>query len=201
ACKIHNCIIETSSPEIPVLDGSSAPIVQAIVDAGTKQQDTIQPFIEILQPVQVVHENKAAALLPRPKSKNVELVVAVEVDFRQKNLPREWLSLPLEKFSTIAAARTFTFREDIEQLWAMKLAQGGSLDNAVVFQDGKPLNPEGLRHDIEWVQHKALDCFGDLALAGMPMHATFTSICPGHALTHELLNKLMKSPSSYRVVE
>ncbi|OQR82764.1 UDP-3-O-(3-hydroxymyristoyl) glucosamine N-acyltransferase [Achlya hypogyna] len=203
AAGVHNCIVETSGPELPVFDGSSQPILSAIAAAGTEEQAALQPYIEILSPVQVRHKDKAATLAPRPAVREgtaPELTVSVEVDFRHKALPREWLSLPLTAFPTIAAARTFTFREDIEQLQAMQLAQGGSLDNAVVFEQGAPLNPDGLRHPSEWVQHKALDCFGDLALAGMPLHGHYSAICPGHALTHDLLLALFADPSSYRVV-
>ncbi|KDO28858.1 UDP-3-O-[3-hydroxymyristoyl] N-acetylglucosamine deacetylase [Saprolegnia parasitica CBS 223.65] len=200
AARIHNCIVETSGPELPVFDGSSQPILAAIAAVGPEEQAALQPFIEVLRPVSVVHKDKAAHLVPRPLASAPELVVSVEVDFRHKGLPRNWLSVPLDEFDAIASARTFTFRDDIAQLQKMDLARGGSLDNAVVFDEGTPLNPDGLRHPIEWVQHKALDCFGDLALAGMPLHGHYTGICPGHALTHELLLALFASSDNYRVV-
>ena len=146
ASRIHNCIVETSGPELPVFDGSSQPILTAIAAVGAEEQAPMQPYIEVLRPVSVVQKDKAAYLVPRPLASAPELIVSVEVDFRHKGLPRTWLSVPLDDFEAIANARTFTFREDIAQLQKMDLARGGSLDNAVVFDEGTPLNADGLRY-------------------------------------------------------
>ncbi|KAF0686668.1 Aste57867_21510 [Aphanomyces stellatus] len=199
ASGVSNVFVEVSGPEVPILDGSSAPFVDAIARAGVDDQDAAQSVLTIRRPVQVVHADKAAYLLPRPSK---ELVVSVEVDFAHKGLPRQWMDLPLSAFHSVAAARTFTFEDEITHLQSMGLAKGGSLENAVVFGKSRkcaPLNPDGLRFDDEWVRHKALDAFGDLALAGMPIHGHYVGIRPGHALTHQVLDALFADPSNYMI--
>ncbi|RLO02864.1 hypothetical protein DYB28_006046, partial [Aphanomyces astaci] len=209
AAGVSNVHVDVTGPEVPILDGSSAGFVDALVRAGVHDQDAPQSILTVLRPVQVesTHElhprtnsvlkaDKAASLLPRPSQ---ELTVSVEVDFPGK-LPRQWTHLSLADFATVASARTFTFHQDIDRLHAMGLAKGGSLDNAIVFNDhGTPLNPDGLRFPDEWSRHKALDVVGDLALAGMPIHGHYVGIRPGHALTHELLHALFQDPRNYNI--
>ncbi|ETV94315.1 UDP-3-O-[3-hydroxymyristoyl] N-acetylglucosamine deacetylase [Aphanomyces invadans] len=197
AAEITNIHVDVSGPEIPILDGSSAGFLDALERAGVDEQGSPQSVLTILRPVQVVQADKAAYLLPRPTS---ELTISVEVDFPGR-LPRQWTHLDLSEFGRrVASARTFTFRQDIDRLHAMGLAKGGSLSNAVVFDErGVPLNPDGLRFPDEWSRHKALDVVGDLALAGLPIHGHYVGIRPGHALTHELLHALFADHDNFSI--
>ncbi|CAK4660489.1 hypothetical protein LEN26_002185 [Aphanomyces euteiches] len=198
ASGITNVVVDVAGPEIPILDGSSQGFLEAIASSGAIEQDNPQQVLYIRQPVKVVKENKAAYLLPRPTQ---ELTLSTEVDFTHKNLPRQWISLALSEFqSKVGSARTFTFEDEVALLQAHGLAKGGGLHNAVVLdKNGKPINSEGLRFEDEWVRHKALDVVGDLALAGHPIAGHYVGICPGHALTHELLDALFANPANYSI--
>lgn len=230
AARVTNALVElTGGAEMPILDGSSLAFVDAVDEAGVQElRGHAQRVLRVERPVQVLLEDKAAWLLPLPKRLGAETVsvptlrVAVQVNFAHKGLGTTECSFTLGADpdanlaafrAQIAPARTFTFEDEIAQLRAHGLARGGSLDNAVVFRDpaavtpetparDRVLNAEGLRFPgDEWTRHKLLDCIGDLALAGLPLHGCFFATSPGHALTHELLRELFRDPGNYSELE
>jgi len=198
-CGIDNAVVALDGPEVPVLDGSSAPFVFLIDCAGRNRQDAPRQAIEILRRVRV--ENGEAFAELRPGGQALDL--ALSIDFTAKAIGRQALSLSLtgEGFrGTLADARTFTMLEEIEALQASGLAQGGSLDNAVVVDGARVLNPGGLRSADEFVRHKMLDAVGDLALAGAAIHGRFVTHRGGHALNNRVLRKLFSDDRAWRMV-
>lgn len=206
--------------EVPIMDGSSLPFLQAIQQVGLQNQSVRLPYIRIDRPVQVLLPDKGAWLLPLPFTMQKPILdMTIHVDFVHKGLGTHIHrfildhcinSKSLSTFTTeIAPARTFTFEDEIDRMRLNNLALGGSLDNAVVFQNPvmdsnmkiRVLNPQGLRMEREWVQHKVLDCIGDLGLTGIPIHGQFIARCPGHSLTHKLLETCMKDTENYSVIK
>ncbi|KAL4088121.1 hypothetical protein PRIC1_012551 [Phytophthora ramorum] len=223
ASRITNAFIDfeedCSSVELPVLDGSSVEYVDGIRRVGVEeQQDAELHYLRIKRPVQVFKQDKAAWLLPIPDqlgssstaSHAPTLHMSVQVNFEHKQLGSTFCRFTLSSdpdatldnfYQNVAAARTFTFEDEIQWMQANGLARGGSLDNAVVFsKHGQVLNEDGLRFPDEWARHKMLDCIGDIGLAGLPLHGYFFATSPGHALTHELLRELFKDPENYEKV-
>ncbi|MDH5749839.1 MAG: UDP-3-O-acyl-N-acetylglucosamine deacetylase, partial [Rhodospirillales bacterium] len=162
---IDNAIIEVSGPEVPIMDGSSAPFVFLIECAGTIKQDAPRRVIRILEPVVLEAEGQSVSLLP-----DDSFSIDFEIDFDSPAISRQTISVGLENEGVFKAelsrARTFGFLHEVEQMWAAGLAQGGSLDNAVVVSGDRVLNEDGLRFGDEFVRHKVLDALGDLYLAG-----------------------------------
>lgn len=198
-CGIDNVVIALDGGEIPVLDGSSAPFVFLIECAGRRMQDEPRQAIEVLRTIRV--ESGAAFAELRPGGATLDM--ALSIDFPASAIGRQALSLSLtpQGFrSALSNARTFVMLHEIEALQAAGLAQGGSLENAVVVDDGRVLNPGGLRAPDEFVRHKMLDAVGDLALAGAPLHARFVAHRGGHALNNLLLRALFADRSAWRTV-
>ncbi|RLN73243.1 hypothetical protein BBO99_00009489 [Phytophthora kernoviae] len=216
-----DCRDGSDSVELPVLDGSSAMYMERIRQVGVEDQDAEFKYLRIKRPVQVLKQDKAAWLLPMPEDLSSSpgnfqaptLQMNVQVNFEHKQLGTTFCRFTLgggdpdftldEFYREIAAARTFTFEDEIEWMQANGLARGGSLDNAVVFskdKQGTVLNRDGLRFSDEWTRHKMLDCIGDIGLAGLPLHGYFFATSPGHALTHDLLRELFKDPENYEQV-
>ena len=190
-CGIDNAVVEVDGPEPPILDGSAAPFVFLLDCAGIVAQDAPRPTIEVRRPVRVSDGDAFAEL--RPPARQPGLDMAMSIDFAAAAIGRQALSLRLtpESFRReLARARTFTLAEEIDQLRAAGLAQGGSLDNAVVVDQARVLNPAGLRMPDEFVRHKLLDAVGDLALAGAPLRGRFIAHRSGHALNNRLLQAL-----------
>ena len=131
------------------------------------------------------------------------LTLSADVDFSERGLPRSTVETSIDQFAKdIAASRTFTFEQDIDQLWRAGLAKGGSLDCALFFDDaGAPVNSGGLRFPDEWARHKLLDCIGDLALAGRPLHAHYHGVRPGHSLNVALVEELLSCEENYTTVD
>ena len=204
---IDNAIVELDGPEVPIMDGSAAPFSFLLECAGTAVLDTPRKTIEILQTVRATDGDAFAELRPfdlavtraaRPEVPTLDLEVAI--DFPDAAIGRQKLSMRLtpENFREIVApARTFGRLGDVEKLHAMGLAKGGSLDNAVVVDGAKVLNPGGLRMEKEFAAHKLLDAVGDLALAGVALHGRFVANRPGHALTNKLLRALFARQSAW----
>jgi UDP-3-O-[3-hydroxymyristoyl] N-acetylglucosamine deacetylase len=194
---VDNAVVETSGPEIPALDGSARPFVEAISEAGIKTLQAPRRRLTVLEPVRVSERDCYAELLPAADGLSLD----VEIDFpgvigRQ----RRSLLLTAQSFSNeLAGARTFGFVKDAEHLWKTGLALGASLENTVVLDDHGVLNPDGLRFADEFVRHKMLDAVGDLALAGAPIVGCFRSRRGGHKLNHALVERLMATPSAYRL--
>nr|WP_321983785.1 UDP-3-O-acyl-N-acetylglucosamine deacetylase [uncultured Lichenicoccus sp.] len=198
-CLVDNAIIEVDGPEIPVLDGSAAPLVFLIDCAGRREQQGSRSMIEVLKRVRV-EEGEAFAEL-RPASQPC-LSLSLSIAFPARAIGRQAYSMTLTEraFRTeVADCRTFTMLGEIEALRASGLAQGGSLDNAVVVDDARVVNPAGLRRRDEFVRHKLLDAVGDLALAGQPIRGAFIGHRSGHGLNNRLLHALMSDQSAWRL--
>ncbi len=210
-CGIDNALIEVDGPELPALDGSAAHLVFLIDCAGIVAQDAPRRTIEVVRTVRVSDGEAFAELRPARRMPGAAshagaqggLELSMSIAFAAAAIGRQSLSLRLtpESFRReLARARTFALAEDIEGLRAAGLARGGSLDNAVVVDAARVLNPGGLRMADEFVRHKLLDAVGDLALAGAPLSATFTAHRSGHALTNRLLRALMGNAAAWRMV-
>ena len=198
AAGIGNIVIEVDAPELPVLDGSAEPWLFLLDCAGAATLDATRVEIEILRPVRV-EDGEAFAEL-RPGSAGC-LELSVAIDFDAPAIGRQSLSLSLcgDAFREVARARTFTQAHEIAGLRAAGLAQGGTLDNAIVVDGDSVLNPAGLRMRDEFVRHKLLDAVGDLALAGV-LRGRFIGYRSGHALNNRVLHALFADAANWRAV-
>jgi UDP-3-O-[3-hydroxymyristoyl] N-acetylglucosamine deacetylase len=196
---IDNLIVEVDGPEVPILDGSSAPFVQVLMNAGVAPQRAVQRVIRILEPIEVRMGAKSAALTPPESFDGLDLDVTIRFADRAIGVQRRRVHLTSHSFLTeIADARTFGFLADVEIMRAAGLGLGASMDNAVVVDAGRVVNPEGLRFDDEFVRHKMLDAIGDLALAGAPICGRFVADQPGHALNARLVRAMLDTPEAWR---
>ena len=187
ACGIDNAVVALDGPEVPVLDGSAAPFVFLIGCAGTVEQDAPARFLDVRKPVRVSDGPSFIELRPAHTG---GFEISVSIDFPAAAIGRQSLSLSVTEASfraDLARARTFAMAEDIAGLQSAGLALGGSLDNAVVVDGERVLNPAGLRMPDEFVRHKLLDLVGDLALAPGRLRARLVAHRPGHALNNRLL--------------
>lgn len=200
---IDNARIDVDGPELPILDGSAAPFLFLIDCAGIVAQTACRSRIEMLRPVRVEDGEAYAELLPESYDGKGALDMAMSIEFAAAAIGRQALSLTLSKDSfrnELADARTFALACDIAQLHAAGLALGGSLQNAVVVDGAKVLNPAGLRMKDEFVRHKLLDAVGDLALAGVPIVGRFVAHRSGHSLNNRLLRALFSDGTAWRRV-
>jgi UDP-3-O-[3-hydroxymyristoyl] N-acetylglucosamine deacetylase len=199
---IDNALVTLDGPELPILDGSAAPWLFLIDCAGVAEQmEAPRRSIEVLRRVRVDDGACWAELLPPARHGGLEM--AVTIDFSAAAIGRQSATLRLtpETFRRqVARARTFALAEDVGALHAAGLAQGGSLENAVVVDGSRVMNPDGLRMKDEFVQHKLLDAVGDLALASAPLLARFRAHRPGHALHNRLLRALFADDAAWREV-
>lgn len=194
---IDNATVILDGPEVPILDGSAQPFIEGFEKAGLVAQEADRKAIRILKPVEVRDdEGRVARFEP-----DVSSVFEFFIDFDNDVIGEQSFVFELmdaDDFKTqLANCRTFTRLKDVELLMAAGLIKGGGLDNAVVFDDHKVLNPEGLRRHDEPVRHKILDAIGDVALAGAPIIGRFVSEKGGHALTNKLLHALFAQPQAY----
>ena len=195
-CGIDNLYVEVEGSELPIMDGSAAPFVFLIECAGIVEQDAPRRVIEILKPVRVEDEDRQAELSPGDG-----FSVDFEIEFESDAIGRQDMTVDLVNGmfkGELSRARTFGFIEEVDQLRAMGLALGGSLDNAVVVSGNEVLNEDGLRYKDEFVRHKILDCVGDLYLAGAPIIGHFKGHRSGHALNHSILRSLLADQGSWR---
>ncbi len=196
---IDNCRVELSAEEVPIMDGSAGPFVFLIQSAGIAEQSSAKKFIQITKEVTVEEDGKRATFLPfegfkvgftidfdHPVFKNRSQVASI--DFSSTSFVKE-----------VSRARTFGFMRDIERLRSMNLALGGSVDNAIVVDEYKVLNEDGLRYEDEFVKHKILDAIGDLYLLGNSLIGEFKGHKSGHDLNNKLLHKLMDTPDAWEV--
>jgi UDP-3-O-[3-hydroxymyristoyl] N-acetylglucosamine deacetylase len=198
-CGIDNAIVEINGPEVPVMDGSSAPFVFLVECAGVKLLDAPRLAIKIDKPIMTGDDKKHISIRPEEA-----FSVSFEIDFDDSPMAHQQLSLRLVNgaFKTeIARARTFGFAHEVDALRKAGLARGGSLDNAVVINGNKVLNGDGLRYSDEFVRHKILDCVGDLYLAGAPIIGAVDALRSGHALNNCLLRTLFDNPDAWSYVE
>ncbi len=197
---VDNATIEVDGPEMPIMDGSAAPFVDAIDQAGIVQQNAPRRFIEILKTVQVTLGESFGELRPHAGGFRAEL----EIDFVNTPIGRQAYAFDLSADSfrrDICRARTFGRMGDVNKLWSAGYALGASLENSVVVDETRVLNTEGLRYADECVRHKVLDVVGDLALAGLPLIGLYRSVRGGHKLNHAVLTALMADRHAWRVVE
>jgi UDP-3-O-[3-hydroxymyristoyl] N-acetylglucosamine deacetylase len=196
---IDNAVVEVDGPEPPILDGSAAPFVFLLDCAGIAMQDAPRGTIEIRRPVRVQDGGAVAALYPGSTGLEMEL----SIDFAATAIGRQALSLHLtaDNFRReLAHARTFTLVDEVDTMRAAGMAQGGSLDNAVVVDQARVLNPAGLRAPDEFVRHKLLDAVGDLALAGAPLVGRFVAHRSGHGLNNRLLRALFADRAAWQEI-
>ena len=199
-CGVQNVLIEIDGPEVPVLDGSSAQFVTALVSAGLQRLNAPVRAIEVLQTVEVSNGLATARLEPAES-----LHIDFHIDFAEQAsvIGRQNKTLNMANGAFVrelSDSRTFCLQKDVDVMRENGLALGGSVNNAVVVDGDKVLSPGGLRHPDEAVRHKMLDALGDLALAGSPLLARYIGHRAGHALTNKLLHKLFSTPGAYRVV-
>ena len=200
-CGVDNVLVELDGPEVPVLDGSSSPFVFLIDCAGVVEQAALARSVTVLRTVQVTDGDAFAELRP---TGGPGLDMTVSIAFEAAAIGRQALSLQLDETAfrnELAAARTFAMAGDIAGLQAAGLARGGSLDNAVVVDGGRVLNPAGLRMADEFVRHKMLDLVGDLALAGAALNGRVAAHRPGHGLNNRLLRALFADPANWCLAE
>jgi UDP-3-O-[3-hydroxymyristoyl] N-acetylglucosamine deacetylase len=196
---VDNAVVDIDGGEAPILDGSSLPVVEAIRRAGIRQHGSRRRTLVVTSPVSVEHCGGWAKLEPCD-----HLEIDAEIDFddaaigRQRFLYRHGAGA-FER--ELAAARTFCLMRDVEAMQNAGLALGGSLNNAIVVENGAVLNDGGLRLEREFVRHKVLDCLGDLYLLGMMMRGRMTASRPGHAMCAKLITALWESPASFQIVE
>lgn len=197
---IDNVIIDIDGNEVPVLDGSAGPFVEAFDQAGIVQQSVKRRYIRILKPVRI--ESGASWAEFRP---HIGTRFEVEIDFESKAIGRQFYAAEVtpELFrKDIARARTFGFMKDVERLWAAGYALGSSLENSVVIgDDDRVINMEGLRYPNEFVRHKMLDAMGDLSLAGARFIGCFRSYRGGHKLNAQALRRLLSDRTAFEIVE
>ena len=196
---VDNARIEVSGPEVPIMDGSSAPFVFLIQCAGVREQRKAKRVLRVTKRVEIKDGSKRCALYPAAGFKISYLLDydhpllrqrKVKVDFSRQAYTRE-----------ISRARTFGFLHEVEALQKAGLALGGSLENAIVLDTHRVVNEGGLRYKDECVRHKILDTLGDLSLSGYPIVGAFEGECTGHEMNHRLVTTLLADSSSYRIEE
>lgn len=194
---IDNAYINVNAPEIPIMDGSAAPFVFLVQSAGVTEQNAPKRFIRILKPVRVEDNGKFVQLLPY---EGYKVSFTIDFDHPVFNDKPQTVTFDLSGTSyvkEVCRARTFGFLSDYEKLRENDLAKGGSLDNAIVVDDYRVLNEDGLRFDSEFVTHKVLDAIGDLYLLGKPLIGAFEGYKSGHELNNRLLRELMKRQDAW----
>lgn len=196
---IDNVLIEIDSGEVPIMDGSSKPFIDAIDEVGIRELGAPRRFIKVLKPVRVEDGQALGELAPHNGFR-----LDVEIDFDTPFIGRQRIELDVNPGSfrqELARARTFGFMKDVEGLWAAGLALGASLENTVAIGEDRIINQEGLRFPDEFVRHKALDAVGDLALAGAPLLGRYRSRRGGHRLNSLVLKALLADRDAWTVVE
>jgi UDP-3-O-[3-hydroxymyristoyl] N-acetylglucosamine deacetylase len=197
---IDNAYVDVSAAEVPIMDGSAGPFVFLIQSAGIEEQSSAKRFIKILEPIEIRHDDKWARFEPYDGFK-----VSFKIDFNHPVF-KSHTSYASVDFSTtsflkeVSRARTFGFMRDLEMLRDRNLVLGGSMDNAVVLDDYRVLNEDGLRYEDEFVKHKVLDAIGDLYLLGHGLIGAYSGFKSGHELNNLLLRKLLDTPSAWEEV-
>jgi UDP-3-O-[3-hydroxymyristoyl] N-acetylglucosamine deacetylase len=201
---LDNLFVDITAEEVPILDGSAASFVFLLQSAGIALQNAPKHFMRVLDTVEVSEGQGAARKWARLSPHNgYKLSFEIEFDHPAVDATGQRVVFDTDGGSyvrDIARARTFGFTKDVEAMRANGLALGGGLDNAIVMDDYKILNSEGLRYDDEFVKHKILDAMGDLYLLGRPLLAAYSAFRSGHALNNRLLRELLSRPEAYEVV-
>lgn len=197
---IDNAIVEVSAPEVPIMDGSAGPFVFLIQSAGIEEQNAPKKFIRIKKELKVEDGDKTARLLPFDGFK-----VSFKIDFDHPVFRNRKVDAEIDFSSTsfvkeVSRARTFGFMHEVEYLRSQGLAKGGSFDNAIIVDEYRILNEDGLRYEDEFVKHKILDAIGDLYLLGHSLIGEFSAYKSGHALNNQTLRALLKQPECWEFV-
>ena len=197
---VDNAYVDLDGPEVPIMDGSAAPFVLLLQQAGIVEQPAAKKFLRIKHPVEVTEGDKWARFEPYEGYR-----LSFSIDFKHPVIDRSTQSVTVDFAETsylkeIGRARTFGFMHDIENLRENGLALGGGLDNAVVLDEFRVLNAEGLRFADEFIRHKLLDAVGDLYLLGKPLLAAFSAHKSGHALNNKLLRALLADATASETV-
>jgi UDP-3-O-[3-hydroxymyristoyl] N-acetylglucosamine deacetylase len=196
---VDNALIEIDSAEVPIMDGSAAPFVEAIDEVGLTELEAPRRYLKVLKPIRVEDGGAFGELTPYNG-----FHLDIEIDFETKLIGTQKIALDVNPGAfrrELSRARTFGFMKDVERLWAAGLALGASLENTVAIGDDRIINREGLRYADEFVRHKALDAVGDLALAGAPILGAFRSRRGGHRLNALVLKTLFADPDAWTMVE
>ena len=197
---VDNLYVDLSSGEVPIMDGSAGPFVFLLQSAGIEEQPAAKKFIRILQPVEVSAGDKSARFAPHHGFK-----IEFSIDFDHPVFENSAKSVCVDFATTsyvreVSRARTFGFMHEVEWMRGQGLALGGSLDNAIVLDEYRVLNNDGLRYEDEFVKHKVLDAIGDLYLLGHPVIGMFAAHKSGHALNNALLRRLLEQPQAWEYV-
>jgi len=197
---IDNAYVDVTAPEVPIMDGSAGPFVFLLQSAGIEEQVAAKQFIRIKKPVRIQDDDKWVQFEPWDGFK-----VSFSIDFDHPSLRKSTQTACVD-FSTtsfvkeVSRARTFGFMRDLEMLRAAGLARGGGLDNAIVMDNYRVLNEDGLRYEDEFVKHKVLDAIGDLYLLGHPLIGAFSAHKSGHALNNRILRTLMADQDAWELI-
>ncbi|MGD0845647.1 MAG: UDP-3-O-acyl-N-acetylglucosamine deacetylase [Geobacteraceae bacterium] len=198
-CGIDNVHVDINGPEVPIMDGSAAPFVKWIEEAGIKALGKTRKYLVVKRPVTITEGDKKVTIIPSRYFR-----ISFDMRFNHPVVNNQFRTVKLNEavFSKdISPARTFGFLAEVETLKANGLAQGGSLENAVVIGNDGILNQEGLRFEDEFVRHKILDAIGDLSLAGYYIIGHVKAFKSGHDLNHKLVCKLLEERESWKLVE
>ena len=196
---VDNLLIEIDSEEVPILDGSSKNFVEAINSVGLQISE--QPIKIIIIDKEVVYKEGKKSISFKPSK--ISLEIDFEINFKNEliNTQKNYINIYMDDLSDMYNSRTFCLFEDIEKLKNLNLAKGGSLDNAIVVKQNEILNREKLRNEKEFVNHKILDCLGDLYLSGFKMIGKITSCQGGHNITNLGLRKLLSNNENFSIIE
>jgi UDP-3-O-[3-hydroxymyristoyl] N-acetylglucosamine deacetylase len=201
---IDNLYVDITAEEVPILDGSASSFVFLLQSAGIVEQNAPKRFLRVLKTVQV-SEGEGANIKWAKLEPFHGYKLSFEIDFRHPAVDQTGQQVVFDMSEgvysrDIARARTFGFTKDVEMMRANGLALGGGLDNAIVMDDYKVLNADGLRYDDEFVKHKILDAMGDLYIVGKPLLAAYSAFRSGHAMNNQLLRALLAQPDAYEIV-
>jgi len=195
---IDNAVVEIDAAELPIMDGSARPFVELLKNVGARTQGKTKKLLVVKKKVGVSEGEGSAMFLPSP-----EFRITYDIEFKHKDIGAQSYQFKLSDVSyekEICAARTFGFLRDVEYLQAKGLALGGSLKNAIVLDENRIINKEGLRFPDEFVRHKILDSLGDLSLLGLPIIGHFVAAKSGHRLNNLLLKELLLHQESWEIV-
>ncbi len=197
---IDNAIIEVSAPEVPIMDGSAGPFVFLIQSAGIKEQSANKHFIKILKTIEVTENDKVARLEPHDGF-SINFTIDFDHPVIRNGGQESFLDFTsMSYIKLVSRARTFGFLSDFEWLREKNLASGASLDNAIVLDEYRVLNEDGLRYDDEFVRHKILDAVGDLYLMGHPIIGAFHGVKSGHTLNNKLIRAVLADQTAWEIV-
>lgn len=202
ALGIDNLYIDVNAPELPVMDGSAQPFIYLFGSTGIKELSESKKFLRVVRKVRVENEGKWAELTPSESGFHLDL----QIDFNHPAMDKEKQHFAMnftgETFAhDVSRARTFCFMRDVEFMHSHNLALGGSLENAVVLDDHRVINPEGLRYEDEFVKHKLLDAIGDLYMDGHSILGNFKAYKTGHDLNNRLLRAFLSDSANYQIIE